>query len=223
MSEKRVPPYPDPVQERQELLLRTYEYLMPFNYPNVSVERDYNGPEFHGVEMFPIPEVNAENPSISKPAEGIVVVEDDPIVRVVVVGSACTPPGYVTLEAEPCEGFRRPDEMVEVMPVRMRSENLWGMHLRYDQWAEEHGGRPFPESAPAWLKDRGRTVYRCITAEFPLAGMSCAVFEIPGSRKVRISGGCAVAGWTGDAAPSDNHYSFRVIRTTVAASARAEG
>ena len=54
-SQRRVEPYPDPPMERQRLLMETYEYRMPFNYPNVTVNRRYlKGMEFHGVEMNPI-------------------------------------------------------------------------------------------------------------------------------------------------------------------------
>ena len=215
MSEKRVPPYPDAVQTREELIMRTYEYRFPFNYPNMTVERRYAGGEFHGVELFPIAKVDPPKASSGLPAEAIVAVEEDPIVRVAVIGSACTPPGYVTLEAEPWEGFRRPDEMGEVMPVRFRINNLWGMHLRVDQWRETEGGRPFPPSAPERVRGSG-SGFRCTASEFPFAGMSCAIFEIPKSRSVRVSGGGEIPGWTSDNYPDDAHYSFRIIRITVA-------
>ena len=52
---KRVKGYPfDPVKQKEELVLKTYEYDMPFNYSNVTVWRNnYHGSEFHGVELFP--------------------------------------------------------------------------------------------------------------------------------------------------------------------------
>jgi hypothetical protein len=88
------------------------------------------------------------------------------------------------------------------------------MHLRFDQWAETEGGRPFPDDIPD--KYIGRfSGYRCKDREFPLAGMSCAIFEIPESKKIRISGGSQIPGWTDDTYPDDAHYSFRIIRTTV--------
>jgi len=217
VSEKRVEPYPDGVQGRQELVLRTYEYRHPFNYSNVTVQRAYTGGEPHGMELFPIAEVTPPKTTCHKPAEGIVIVEEEPIVRVVVIGSACTPPGYVTLEAEPCQDFRRSDELAEVMPVRMRVDNLWGMHLRVDQWHASEGGRPLPDSAPERVKEKFKGL-RCTANELPLAGMSCAVFEIPQSCRVRVSGGSMVPGWTGDNFADDAHYSFRIIRTTVIAS-----
>jgi hypothetical protein len=215
MTDRQIPPYPDAVQTRVELVLKTYEYHLPFNYPNITVERKYPHGEFHGMEMWPIPKVDPAHGSSGEPSEGIVIVEEEPIVRVAVIGSACTPPGYVTLEAEPCEGFRRPEELETVMPLRFRIDNLWGMHLRFDQWAEDQGGRPFPESAPENLR-KIATGFRMTSREFPLAGMSCAIFEIPASKRVRISGGSAIGGWTTDDSPDDAHYSFRMIRTTVA-------
>ena len=220
-EDRRVDPYPEKPQIRQELKTTTYEYVMPFNYENLSVERQYHGGEFHGVEMFPLAEVAPPKATSGKPAEGIVVTEVHPIVRVVVIGSACTPPGYVTLEAEPVEGFRRKQKTAErlaevdgIMPVRFRIDNLWGMHLRFDQWAETDGGRPFPDDIPDKYKGRF-TGYRCTDREFPLTGMSSAIFEIPASKKIRISGGSQIPGWTNDTYPDDNHYSFRIIRTTV--------
>ena len=51
--------------------------------------------------------------------------------------------------------------------------------------------------------------------ENPLVGMSSAVFEIPKSRKVVVSGGCEICAWSEDNFPDDAHYSFRIIRVTV--------
>ena len=39
---------------------------------------------------------------------------------------------------------------------------------------------------------------------------------------VRILGGCAQPGWTEDACPNDNHYAFRIIRTTVVVKSLSE-
>ncbi len=216
MSEKKVAPYPDEVMEKEELITRTFQYRHPFNYENVTVDRIYNCGEFHGLEMNPI---NSYWPQTERrPADGIIIEEEQPIVRVVVIGSACTPPGYVTLECEPCAGFRRDNEVEEVMPVRFRINGLWGMHLRIDQWAEPHQtSRPIPEDKVAqnpYLKDHS---FRCTSAEFPMAGMSSALFEIPPSRQVIVSGGCEIPHWRSDNYPDDGHYSFRIIRTTVLA------
>lgn len=216
-QQQRVPGYEDdPVQQKTKLVLETYEYIFPFNYPNIQVNRhQYHGGEFHGMELLPI-NTGADNLT-QVPADSIVVEEDYPIVRVVVIGSACTPPGYVTLECEPCEGFRRANELEEVMPVRFRISNLWGMHLRYDQWyGKGEVDRPLPKDfTDQGARFEGGTL-RCTAQEMPLAGMSCAVFEIPHSKKVSISGGAEIAGWASDNAPDDGHYSFRIIRITVA-------
>ena len=50
---RRVKGYPhDEVRQRERLELVTYEYDMPFNYPNITVWRQHAaGNEFHGVEL----------------------------------------------------------------------------------------------------------------------------------------------------------------------------
>ena len=217
-----------PVAEKREVFLRTYEYKVPFKYRNIEVERTLVGGEPHGMELFVVPDGLKEDfvygSFLDDPAkgdryaDGIVIVEDSPIVRVAVIGSACTPPGYVTLEGKPISGWRNSDEMVEALPVRMRVDNLWGQHLRFDQALETSGkvaGRPFPEMMPErWKSFSSGT--RLTTREFPLAGMSCAIFETPPCEWVRISGGSTNAGWKSDS--GDNHYSVRMIRVTVEAS-----
>ena len=154
----------------------------------------------------------------------IVVREKEPIVRVVVIGSACTPPGYVQIECDELDSWRRADEMRTVMPVRFRANNLWGYHLRADQWlartpdttgmlSESYETLPpaFTDAYPS-LKGAGAKVnYQ----EFPFTGMSSAVFETPPSHRVIVRGGSEMPGWAGDYFPNDGHYSFRIIRTTV--------
>ena len=220
MSEKRVEPYPDKPQQRERLQLETYEYRLPFNYENITVHRNYKGPEEHGMELFPLTTVEGQTTS-GLPAEYIELREECPIVRVAVVGSACTPPGYVQLEAEVIDGFRRPDESEEWMPVRFRIDGLWGMHMRYDQWSAGTGeplnvrnssGDAYPERLPGRF---GEHRLKLLAREVPLAGMSCAIFEIPRSHTIRVSGGGVIPGWTQDNFPDDSHYSFRIIRTTV--------
>ncbi len=379
MNEKRVKGYPfDEVQTRKELKLRTFEYDLPFNYPNVTVWRKkYDGGEFHGVELitqnepisagrltriepgkwmtvrtvFTVPPEVAKaqfqivlgsqfareslsitdafagvvpedwyehddipdtvknlisNPNFSgkpeaipgwnkwtvgecsisqveKDEEGlpglklekfhgalhsdipinpgqrvvftlrvkssdakpkvfsiapnwqdkqgrqlndtggdcIIITEDEPIVRVAVIGSACTPPGYVMLEAEPCEEFYRRDDLIRcTAPVRFKQSGLWGMHLRYDQWATaanaDFGFEPIPPGMlrryPGMAGERVKAGFQ----QFPFTGMSCAVFEIPKSHKVILQGGSETTGWLRDNAGNDDHYSFRTIRTTTA-------
>ncbi len=222
MAEQRVPPYPDALQTRERLVLDVYEYRAPFNYANVAVHRRYEGSEEHGVELFNLNTKVGEATS-GLPPEYIEISEELPIVRVAVIGSACTPPGYIQLEAEPCEGFRRKEEFAGWLPTRFRVDGLWGMHLRFDQWSAGAGepfevhnisGAAYPERLPGRF---GEHRLKLVARELPLAGMSCAVFEIPRSTKVRVTGGGAVPGWTTDNYPDDNHYSFRIIRTTVIA------
>ena len=155
----------------------------------------------------------------------IVVREDKPIVRVVVIGSACTPPGYVQVECEEIESWRRADELRDVMPVRFRINNLWGMHLRADQWGSRtknimrsQNDKPY-EQMPQGLIDVYPGLADCAVKsdyyEFPFTGMSSATFEVPPSKRVIIRGGSEIPGWSSDQAPDDAHYSFRIIRTTV--------
>lgn len=156
----------------------------------------------------------------------IVVREDDPIVRVVVVGSACTPPGYVQLECEELDSWRRDDEIRSLMPVRFRVNDLWGMHLRADQWCTrtpdvrrgefDHGYEKLPQGLIDVYPGLAGSGVKSDAHEFPFAGMSSATFEIPPSRKVIVRGGSEMPGWCSDHAPNDGHYSFRIIRTTVA-------
>ena len=235
---RTVPDYPDPPQEVKEYTRRTREYVMPFNYENVTVRRKvYRGTEFHGVEMNPINAI-AGTPLESDHADSILIKETAPIVGVVVIGSACTAPGYVMIECEPLESFYRPDEMKSVMPVRFRIGNLWGTHMRADQWwcwgrsdalegesntadvsAGAGGREPYEPMPPEMLEQQKvwapKGTVKGHYRENPLAGMSCPVFEVPASRSVRIMGGSELLGWSEDNYPSDNHYSFRVIRTTV--------
>ena len=193
-ADRRIPGYPnDPVREKRELTLRTYEYEFPFNYPNVDVDRVWIGGERHGMELFPIKTTDGSTASTQIPSDWIVIHEDEPMVRVAVMGSACTPPGSILLEADTIPGFRHDGEVEHALPVRFRIDNLWGMHLRADLL--EQGGR---------------------SEALPIAGMSCAVLEIPPSKTVRVAGLGAVPAWATDSWPDDTHYSIRYIRTTVA-------
>ena len=150
----------------------------------------------------------------------IIIEEDQPIVRVAVIGSACTPPGYVMLEAQPCEEFYRRGDFIRcTAPVRFKQSNLWGMHLRYDQWSGPGGvDFGFEQMPPGIIERYPGLANESVKAHyqaFPFAGMSCAVFEIPKSQKVTITGGSETTGWLTDNTGCDDHYSFRTIRTTV--------
>lgn len=141
------------------------------------------------------------------------------------MGSACTPPGYVMLSTDPIDTFRRSDEIADIMPVRFRVNNLWGMHLRVDQWAVKDTAVPRFTGQPAYQtlpedftrKNPGIKNYnmKLDYRDFPLAGMSCAVFSIPLSKKIKITAGSEMLGWTDDNFPDDAHYSIRTIRVTV--------
>jgi hypothetical protein len=229
-AKKRVPPYEEGIMKKVELKnLRVYQYVLPFNYENVEVARKYTGGETHGMELNT---VNSYSPQPERlAADYIELTEKKPIVQVEVIGSACTPPGWVQLNAEPMHGFRRNDEIVSIMPVRFRVGNLWGMHLRVDQWATGNEGvdryrgrspayeripREFTRRNPKFTGYGMKTDYR----EFPLAGMSSALFSIPPSLKIQITAGSECISWNDDTYPDDVHYSIRIIRVTVCTIAR---
>lgn len=225
--------YPQaPVQKRVRLVTEAYEYEAPFKYANITVKRfDMMGRESHGVEMNMVnyhhPQGEQEPHDLE--ADSITLVEKDPIVRVVVMGSACTPPGYVQLECDPIPEWRNTYEIPGVLPPRFRINNLWGMHVRVDALyshtpdvkppisrVDESGYDQVPEPYYDLYKSaRGKLFLKHHCRENPLAGMSCAIFEIPPSRTVIIQGGSEVPGWGSDNFPGDHHYSFRTIRTTV--------
>lgn len=194
-SDRRIPGYPnDPVREKTRITpFEVYEYETPFNYPNVEVDRVWKGGERHGIELFAV-KTTEDGRMMREPADGIIIHEDDPIIRVAVLGSACTPPGVVFIEATPVDGFRHEGENEDAMPVRFRIDNLWGMHLRGD------------------LLGQGATYHT-----HPLAGMSCAMVEIPPSRTIRVMAAGAIPAWSEDGYPDDAHYSLRTVRTTVMA------
>lgn len=219
-------------QIRQRLALETWEYHNPFNYENVTVGLRYlRGKEFHGVEMNPINSVGQTKEHTGP--DTITIVESEPIVRVAVIGSACVPPGYVALEAEPIEEFYRPEDVPGVSAARFRIDNLWGMHMRADNWLAQSEGaiaderdrvyEQIPQTRKDMIPNLKRYCLKSHYRENPLVGMSCAIFEIPKSRKVTISGGSELCAWTSDSYPDDIHYSFRMIRITVATSVVEDG
>ena len=224
MSEnnKKVYPYDQEIQKRTVYSgMKIYEYLVPFNYENVNVVRVYDQGETHGMEMNPVNGFwpNPEQP----PFDYIEVIEKEPIIQVEVIGSACTPPGYIQLMFDPCDDFYRDDEFKGCVATRMRIENLWGMHLRADQWITHTPGvTRFMGDGPYETPPKKLLPPDCYaktdSSEFPLVGFSCGVFSIPRSKSVKISGGGVNPGWIGDNFAVDNHYSFRIIRTTVCAS-----
>ncbi len=138
-------------QTREVCRTQTYIYWAPFNYPNVKVDLGRPGT---GVEF------NPDGAEIDVyPYGAITIEEEEPIVAVTVIGSGCSNQAYVILEAEPLEWkFPR-------TAVRMRKDNLWGMHVRGDAW------------------------FAGIKEDWNDAGLSSARFDIPESRKVVIGGG----------------------------------
>jgi hypothetical protein len=142
------------------LRFKIYEYNFLFNYSNIEVKRVYHGSEKHGMALFLIKQTAIHKQS-PMPANSIVTRKNEPIVRVVMIGSAYTLPGYVTLEADPIRGERRDGETIRAVPIRFRADNLWRMHLRSDLLTTE------PE----------------VTYEhLPVAGMSYEIFEMPKSK-----------------------------------------
>lgn len=225
-DERRVEPYPEPPMTRQLLEMETYEYHLPFNYENITVNRRYlRGQEWHGIEINPVNSIGADGTHY--PPDNIIITEDRPIVRVVVIGSACVPPGFIQLEAEPLPEFYKPTDVPTTAAVRYRINNLWGMHMRCDNWLStceseigDEQGRGYQEIPrerveQVWNGKASESKMKGHYRENPLIGMSCAVFEIPKSSKITISGGCEICAWTDDNYPDDVHYSFRTIRVTV--------
>ncbi|MFH0964358.1 MAG: hypothetical protein V2A58_10145 [Planctomycetota bacterium] len=230
MEKRAVHPYADGVQEPVVYGLEMREYHHPFNYRNIVHKAFCSDPAMAGLELNPVNSVDSRT-NDSLPADYLELTEKNPIVRLVVIGSACTPPGYIQIEVDPCEGFRRPDELPGVTPARFRIDNLWGMHLRGDVWMKEAEtpGAPLPEHfVRNWpyshVKDfKDRYVLTGVTSRnMPLAGMSCAIFEIPAACRVRIMGGSVNPGWTVEKSPNDGHYAFRIIRATVITRSKVE-
>jgi hypothetical protein len=175
MAEKGTP------QQVVEYATVIREYWAPFNYSNFCVELGrtdpYVGAEFNedGVELD------------EAPYGAITFVEDDSIVGVEVIGSACVPPGFVQIFAEPVAWkFPRTG-------IKMKVDNLWGEHLR---WELIEGG----------LNEGWRT-----------AGLSSAHFSLPQSKKVTIMTGSQhdMADYDLKNMRHDAHYCTRIIRVTV--------
>jgi hypothetical protein len=158
-----------------------YEYWAPFNYPNFCVELGRTDP-YVGAEF------NMDGVELDVPPYGaITLVEDEPMVGVTVIGSACAPPGFVLVFAEPLE-WKYPRS-----GVKMRQDGLWGEHVRIEPWNKG-------------LDDGYRD-----------AGLSCAGFEIPESKKVTLMAGSQMIMDQRDLenVRHDAHYCLRIIRVTV--------
>jgi hypothetical protein len=157
------------------------EYWAPFNYDNFCVELGRTEP-YLGAEY------NTDGVELDVPPYGaITFTEDESIVGVDVIGSACVPPGYVLLFAEP-EEWKYPRT-----GVKMKVSGLWGEHLRWHLWK-------------AGISEGWRT-----------AGLSCASFRLPESKKITIMAGSEhdVAALDVKNGRHDAHYCIRIIRVTV--------
>lgn len=168
-------------QEVIEYIPVVREYWAPFNYDNFCVELGRTDP-YVGAEY------NTDGVELDVPPYGaITFVEDEPIIGVEVVGSACVPPGYIQLFAEPVE-WKYPRT-----GVKMKVDGLWGEHLRWNLFA-------------AGIDEGWRT-----------AGLSSARFSLPDCKKVTLMGGSAhdIAELDIKNMRHDAHYCFRIVRVTV--------
>lgn len=133
-------------------------------------------------------EFNTDGVELDVPPYGaITVVEQEPIAGVTVIGSACVPPGFMLLFVEPLE-WKYPRS-----GVKFRIDGLWGEHMRIEPWRKG-------------IDDGYRD-----------AGMSCAVFEIPESKKFTLMAGSQMTMDQQDFinVRHDAHYCLRIIRVTV--------
>jgi hypothetical protein len=165
-------------QQRKTFDVVHYQYDAPFFYDNFRVElgRPWENATNQATEDLPEEqwgivsddlrpgyvgaEFNSDGVELDVPPYGsITFVEEDPIVEVIVVGSACVPPGYVMLFGEPVE-WKYPRS-----GVKMRVDGLWGEHMRIEPWRKG------------------------LTDSYRDAGMSCAAFCTPPCTKITIMAG----------------------------------
>lgn len=168
-------------QEVIKYIPEVHEYWAPFSYDNFYVELGRTDP-YVGAEY------NSDGVELDVPPYGaITFVEDVPIVGVDVIGSACVPPGFVLLFAEPVE-WKYPRT-----GVKMKVDGLWGEHIRVNLWKKG-------------VDEGWRT-----------AGMSNASFCLPESKKVTIMAGSSLDIAERDVKNMrhDAHYCIRIIRVTV--------
>jgi len=179
VEQKKVEDFKNKVpQSRTAFEIVHYQYDAPFLYDNFRLElgRPWENATNHVRQDVPEAqwgimsddlrggyvgaEANQDGVELDVPPYGaITFVEDDPIVEVSVIGSACAQPGYVLLFGEPVEwSYPRSG-------VKMRADGLWGEHLRWNVW-----GKGIDEG----MKH---------------GGLSCAVFRTPPCRKITIMAG----------------------------------
>lgn len=179
-----------------------YQYEAPFYYPNFRLElgRPWENAANHSRPDVPEEEwgvmtdelrpgyvgaeVNSDGVELDVPPYGaITFVEEEPIVEVTVIGSACVPPGYVQLYGEPVEwAYWRTG-------VKQRVDGLWGEHIRGELWRKG------------------------IDEGYREAGLSCAVFRIPPCKKITLMAGSQHIMDSPDFANlrHDAHYAVRII------------
>jgi len=168
-------------QEVIEYIPIVREYWAPFNYDNFDVD-------LGRVDPYVGAEFNSDGVELDVPPYGaITFVEDDPIIGVDVIGSACAAPGFVEIFAEPLE-WKYPRT-----GIKMKVDGLWGEHLRVNLWKKgvDEGWRA--------------------------AGLSSAHFRLPDSKKVTIMSGSTfdVAQRDVENGRHDAHYCIRIIRVMV--------
>ena len=160
------------------------EYEAPFNYPNFYVELGREARKKEGGAEY-----NPDGVEIDVPPFGaITFVEEEPIIGVTVIGSACSPPGTVLIHAEPLE-WKYPRT-----GVKMKASNLWGEHVNGLPWG------------------------RGVTEDWREAGLSSAAFDMPPCSKVTVMGWSQLEIGQRDIALGnghDGHYCVRIIRVTV--------
>jgi hypothetical protein len=193
-------------QVRKAFDIAHYEYDAPFCYKNFRVElgRPWENATNHSEPDLPAEnwgimndelragyvgaEFNPDGVELDVPPYGaITFVEDDPIIEVTVIGSACVPPGFVLLFGEPVE-WKYPRT-----GVKMRADNLWGEHLRVHLWKQG------------------------IDEGYRDAGLSHAIFRIPPCRKITLMAGSQHTLDAVDFRNMrhDAHYAIRQIRVVV--------
>lgn len=175
--------------------IKVYEYWAPFQeYPNIELileKETGNPPSIWG-------EKGKWSCELSPFSGSITITEEEPIIGVTVFGSACTPPGYVCLEAYPLN-----PEPLRGLPIRMRVDNLWGTHIRWDL-----------AKAGVHVSSEIKEGQEGSRATLPMAGYSSAHFDLPVCKKVVIMGGCQIPP-ASDRHPYDAHYLFHLVRITV--------
>ena len=165
-------------QQRRRLDIVQYQYDAPFFYDNFRVElgrpwenaTNQNQPDMPEEKWgildedtrpgYVGAEFNPDGVELDVPPYGaITFIEDEPIVEVTVIGSACVPPGFIQLYGEPI------DWKYWRTAVKMRQDNLWGEHMRIHMWKAG------------------------IDESYRDAGLSCAVFRTPPCSKITIMAG----------------------------------